>query len=239
MAPLNERFEMRLDEEMIRQIDLWRFARGGSRAEAARQLIAIGLAVDDQSKEKAKPVSPYSKGETLALFMLADVVRALKIKEPGIDPSFVEAALGGGHHWALEWEYSGVFRDRFDSEQALDDTLNVLDMWEMLELACEEMTAAEKKLVASAPLGKDVKFRGFDGNNEGEYMGIARFLTQRMDRFTRFKDRTMNSHMPSIDGYRRMLEVYLPLRDKLVGRKLQANEVIAILEAWVHPSNRK
>jgi len=31
--------------------------------------------------------------------------------------------------------------------------------------------------------GEHVVFTGFDGNNEGEYMSIARFLINELDRF--------------------------------------------------------
>ena len=35
--------------------------------------------------------------------------------------------------------------------------------------------------------GKNLKFHGFDGNNEPECMGIARFLVEQLGRFTDFK----------------------------------------------------
>ena len=79
--------------------------------------------------------------------------------------------------------------------------------------------------------GKHVKFIGFDGNNETEYMGIARFLVEKMDRFTRFKGREMNSHCPIIDAYARMFTVFEPIRKTLIGRKLSTDEIISILKA--------
>ena len=47
MAPKTERFEMRLDVEMLDQIDEWRRKQGDipSRAEAIRRLVELGLKV--------------------------------------------------------------------------------------------------------------------------------------------------------------------------------------------------
>lgn len=53
-------------------------------------------------------------------------------------------------------------------------------------------------------------FAGFDGNNETEYMGFARFLVSQQGKFSEQeqylrKNDNMNSHMPMINKYRRML----------------------------------
>jgi len=81
------------------------------------------------------------------------------------------------------------------------------------------------------PFGNHVKFAGFDGNNESEHMGIALFLVEKMDRFTRFKGRDMNSHHPSVDTYARMFAVFEPIRKTLIGRSLSPTEMISILKA--------
>jgi uncharacterized protein YfbU (UPF0304 family) len=54
-------------------------------------------------------------------------------------------------------------------------------------------------------------FMGFDGNNETEYMAFSRFLVQEQGKFReqeRYfrKNDNMNSHMPMIPKYRRMLD---------------------------------
>lgn len=53
-------------------------------------------------------------------------------------------------------------------------------------------------------------FKGFDGNNETEYMAFSRFLIQEQDKFREqekylIKNDNMNSHMPMIEKYKRML----------------------------------
>lgn len=53
-------------------------------------------------------------------------------------------------------------------------------------------------------------FRGFDGNNEGQYMQFARFLINKQNKFSEQKDYlrkndNLNSHTPMISIYKKML----------------------------------
>jgi uncharacterized protein len=76
-------------------------------------------------------------------------------------------------------------------------------------------------------------FRGFDGNNETEYMGFARFLINEQGKFSEqqpylAKNDTLNSHAPMINKYRNMVNKWQEL-----GRKYQLNkqEILHILES--------
>ena len=61
------------------------------------------------------------------------------------------------------------------------------------------------------------------------------FLIHKMKRFERFGDkRNINSHMQSLPGYRRMLKVFEPMRVDLVGRELNAAQIVEILNARRH-----
>lgn len=87
--------------------------------------------------------------------------------------------------------------------------------------------------------GKNVVFAGFDGNHEDEHMGGASFLIKKLDRFSEFEGTELNAHMPTLEGYRRMLPIFEPSRSTLTGRDLNATEIIEILNARLHPSRRK
>ena len=100
----------------------------------------------------------------------------------------------------------------------------------------QEKRALKRK---RSPLGRNPKFPGFDANNEAEHLGIARFLIDDLERFSRFAGRELNSHAQSIDGYRRMLQVFLPMRETLVGHGLSDTQIIEILSARAHPDDRK
>ena len=232
MVGLSERFELRLDEGTIRRVDEWQREKGsGSRAEAIRSLIHMGL--ETESRE----VVHFSDGEKVLLLMMKDLYEHLGLTEPEIDPRFVADVIYRGHYWAPRWAWPGVFHGHSDDVSNLEFVVDVLDMWTFIERGYGRFSKAEReKLEADAePFGKHVSFTGFDGNNEGELVGVARFLIDELGRFSTLKGRDLNSHHPTIAMYTRMLEVFEALRPVLVGRELSATELTDILRAMRHP----
>jgi uncharacterized protein len=183
----------------------------------------------------------FSNTERLIITMLCDIYEKLDIKD-SFDPRFVRSAIYYGHDWALSWKYQGVFDVGAASETNVSFVVNVLDMWSILEESAEQLTLDEKMAVDGKidPFTVDsLRFAGFDGNNETEYMSITRFMVEELGRFSRFKGRSFNCHHPSIDTYRRMYDVYAPKRAGLADRLLNAEEIAEIMLARVHPSHRK
>ena len=231
MATKSERFEMRLDEDILARVDKWRAKQDDvpSRAEAMRRLVELGLmrSVSDTVR--------FSDGEKLLAIMLRDVYKHLKLKGE-IDPDFVGEVIWGGHYWAPKWEMRGLFHDYEDDPQDVRFVVDVLDMWAFVERAYEKLSKKDKGRVEKEadPFGKYVQFAGFDGNNESSFIGIARFLIDKMNRFSQFKGRDLNSHAPTLATYRRMLSVFEPMRVSLVGTELDANQLIRILKAKMH-----
>lgn len=234
MAAMGERFEMRLDQRILGAVDEWRGQQGDlpSRAEAIRRLIEVGLHPSDKK-------ITLRDGEKLIILMLCEIYKHLKIKGD-IEPAFVEEAIHGGHYWGLKWRYEGIFHGYEDDERVVSEVVDVLDMWSSIERGYVKLSTEAKSQVEkeAAPFGKNVLFRGFDGNNETEHLGIARFLIEKLDRFSSFKGRDLNSHAHSIDSYRRMLQVYEPMRRTLTGGELGATAIIQILNERTHPSRR-
>ncbi|MGE0969627.1 YfbU family protein [Klebsiella sp. WOUb02] len=109
--------------------------------------------------------------------------------------------------------------------------------WEFLEEGFDKLSVDEKgQLVEkAAPFGLEVKFTGFDGNNETKLMSITRFLVNKMDLFQRFNGRDFNSHIPSMAGYLRMYAVFKPWFDNYPNRPLNLDEIAGILNARRHP----
>jgi len=75
-------------------------------------------------------------------------------------------------------------------------------------------------------------------------MGIARLLTRDLGRWERFKKRDLNSHLPSVDVYGRLLDAWRPIWNVKIGSlgghyELTADELIAILREHIHPEHRK
>jgi uncharacterized protein YfbU (UPF0304 family) len=234
-AAMTERFEMRLDQRTLESIDAWRSSQADSpsRAEAIRRLMEVALY---PSKEKEIRITD---GEKLTLGILAEIHKHLKVKGE-LEPDFIMDAIYGGHYWGLSWRYSGIFHGHEDSRRSLSEVVDILDMWSLIESGYAALTAKDKARVEkeAEPFGKNPRFRGFDGNNESEHMGIANFLISKLERFSSFEGRDLNSHMPSLETYQRMLRVFEPMRRNLMGREVGVGEIIEILNEMTHPENR-
>jgi uncharacterized protein YfbU (UPF0304 family) len=227
----SERFEMRIDSELLDRLDQWRKAEDDepSRAEAVRRLLDSGLAHDNMGR-----APNLTDGEKLIAMMLGDLIQATNV-EVETDVDLVRKVILGGHYWALNWEMPGIFHGHSDKQRRVRFVVDVLDMWSFIEEAFERLDEEGRSRLAAAlgPLGEDVKFPGFDGNEEGEHHSIARFLVEDLQRFVRFREghRDLNSHWPTLDGYKAMLSVFEPLRKTLVGKRLTADQLIAVLGA--------
>jgi len=226
MQTKTERFEMRLDQDVLDSIDGWRSKEKNtpSRAEAIRRLISIGLA------ESGEPQPRLSDGEQLILLMLRDLFKHQKLKSE-IDPDFIAETIWGGHSWALDWQYPGIFHNHADRRETVTEVVNILDMWSFIERGYAKLSAKDKERVAKEAGRSDVQFIGFDGNNESEHRSVALFLINRLDRFGSFKGRDLNSHCPIIDRYRRMVANFEPVRKTLIGAELSASQIIELLNS--------
>jgi len=117
----------------------------------------------------------------------------------------------------------------FVSEDVPDSTMNfvwdVLQMYRVFFDSYKALSPEDKEGIDV----DDIKFQGFDGNNECVYLSYARFILEKMERYEEisrdFKDKDLNSHYPTLNKYSRMLSTwksiqnneYKPLtRDQLV-----------------------
>lgn len=228
MAPKAERLELRMDEGQLTRIDDWagEQTENLTRAEAIRRLIEIGLST------KSKKVVNFSDGEKMLILMMGDLYEKLQIKDAEMEPKFLADVIYGGHYWAPKWEMNGVFHGHSDDPAELKHVVNVLDMWSFMEEAYETFSADEKALIIQevGTWANNVVFPGFDGNEEGSQMQIASFLVEKMNRFTRFKGRSMNSHTLTFKRYSDMYRVFEPIRTTLVGKRLSVQQLIALLK---------
>ncbi|WLH74070.1 YfbU family protein [Pseudomonas fluorescens] len=105
--------------------------------------------------------------------------------------------------------------------------LDVLDLYRAIE---DLKRSTKDSLITSHSYAT---FRGFDGNNETEYMGFCRFLIETQGKFQEqksylLKNDNFNSHMPMIPKYSRMLRKRAELN---VEFSLTPQEAIQILDA--------
>ncbi len=180
-----------------------------------------------------------SDGEKLMILMLADMYKNLKIKGE-FDPAFISETIHSDYLWGFNWRYSGIPFEKSETPREVKETVDYMDMWGFLQDSYETLSPADKKRVEveAEPFGKHVQFPGFDGNNE-PHCGIARYLIDHLDSFQSFKGHNLNSHSRSVEGYERMFRVFEPIRSTLIDRLLNADEIIKILKARIHPDYRK
>jgi uncharacterized protein len=126
------------------------------------------------------------------------------------------------------------------TEHECIEVIDILQMHRELRWSYDDL--ADKSEVDEGA----ITFRGFDGNNEPKELGYARFLIEDENKFQELAGPggSLNSHMPTLDTYRRMLVVWR----RAAGRHqsssagsenlLTADEMRQITEARVHPSNR-
>ena len=177
-----------------------------------------------------------SNAEKLILMMLCDVHQHLEVDpDSGINAGFVKEAILSDNAWGIDWEYSMLFHDSSEpTPPKVTEVVNYLDMWRFIELAFRRMKAPDKERLRNelGVFGEDPRFRGFDGNNESEYMSIATFLIEEMNRFQELRDHQMNSHMPMVGTYRRMWSLFEQMRRRIVhtGAELTADDLIVLLK---------
>lgn len=176
-------------------------------------------------------------GEKLIILMLTDLQEKLQVPSE-MEPDFLRSAIYNDHLWGIRWKYSGIPFEPGEDPPEVREVVDILDMWSFIESAYTDLSAPDKEALAerAKPFGTNPRFQGFDGNNETEFMSVAMFLVNQLDRFESFKGRSFNCHHPSIDAHRRMLAVFEPMRRHLVDGGLSVDQLAEILNARAHPS---
>lgn len=142
-------------------------------------------------------------GEKLIAYMLADLMERLGV-ESEIDPDLVKEAIAGDDLWALKWKYDSLFHNDGPSKGVVSETADIMTMCRVLETSIAHL---EEEELGAIPEDKRQVFEGFDGNEEPHY-GVATMLVEKLDRFTEWRDRPLNSHAPMLRRYRAMFRAY-------------------------------
>jgi len=135
------------------------------------------------------------------------------------------------HTESIQWRYSGIFPDpEVDTSPIVQEIADFLDMWSCLEEGFEALPAADQKAFREANDLIPPVFQGFDGKEEGDYLGVARFMIGHLECFTKFAGRDLEAYHPVVKGYRRVLKAFHPVRDRIDGaRTLTVNELRTVL----------
>jgi len=173
-----------------------------------------------------------SEGERLILVMLCDIHKALKVQGV-IDPDALTASVLNGDGGGLGAAVGGIAGLCTSAESVAGEVDEILAMWAAIERAYKRLTVDEKREVEAraGPLGRGVRFSGFDAESENRHREAAQTLIGQAEKFERFQGRNLDAHMPCLAGYRRMLRVYVPMRGPGADPRLGVDQIIVLANA--------
>jgi uncharacterized protein YfbU (UPF0304 family) len=220
----DDQFDFVLSPDLAPGVDAWRAVQESSltRTEAISELIKAGL------RGQSNPT--LSLGEKLILSILCDVSR--KVESEGmIDPDFLEAAIKGGHAWAIEWEHPSLSHGHTNSQKTADFVIRTLSMWRLIEDSFRKLSDEEKDLVRQkADLSGAPTFPGWDSEQEANYKSTARFMTERMNLFPMFEGRSAIASSQPVHGrYQRMLSRLTEFARETSDLPLSASDLVILL----------
>ncbi|MCO7626435.1 YfbU family protein [Pseudomonas fluorescens] len=147
-------------------------------------------------------MTTLDKKDRILLINQYKILAALNIEERDRYLELIEILENGYSVFYSEIDY-WVSEEMPSSEGKF--VLEILDLYRAIEDL--KRSTKEEKITNH----RNSYFRGFDGNNETEYMSFCRFLVETQGKFQEqknylIKNDNMNSHMPMIPMYKRMLE---------------------------------
>jgi uncharacterized protein YfbU (UPF0304 family) len=168
-----------------------------------------------------------SEGERIIIVMLCDIYKSLNLKGT-IDPEFVRSSILSGQFDQLK---------RLLESGAAEEVGRILEMWSSIERGYKRLTCEEKDQVEAeaGPLGRGVRFSGFDIDSETEHHQACSFLIEETDSFERFRGRKIHADMPTLDGYRRMLRLFDLMQPATRDGKLGLRQIIELANAEKYP----
>lgn len=133
-------------------------------------------------------------------------------------------ALEEGYSLHYEWIFQGICDDFPKSECQF--VLDVLDMHRAMIYSNSSLSDDDKFAA------EDIRFMGFDGNNEAEYLGYARYFIVTLERYDEIRNQfaypDLNSHMYSIPRYKKMLEKWNSFGKSFGMSKAQLEELVGL-----------
>lgn len=147
-------------------------------------------------------MTALDKKDRILLINQYKILAALNIEERDRYQELIEILENGYSIFYSEIDY--WVSEEMPSEEG-KFVLEILDLYR----AIEDIKRSNKD--ERIRTHRNAYFRGFDGNNETEYMGFCRFLIETQGKFQEqkhylIKNDNLNSHMPMIPTYTRMLE---------------------------------
>lgn len=164
-----------------------------------------------------------TKKERLAFIHQLRILEALYPNE-ATDFAQKRTALEDGFVLHYDWLFESLSDEL--SEEECREVLDILDMYRAIAFGLRKLD--EGDALREHHLAK---FRGFDGNNEGQLMAYVRYFIVDLDRYDELKE----GKLPSFNSHTQMLATYqaMLLRWKVIERKVELSreQIAAVLGA--------
>lgn len=135
-------------------------------------------------------------------------------------------ALEDGYTLHYGWLYHYMGDDM--SVEDCRYVLSVLELYEAISWSYRDLV--EQKANLDGLTKDDIRFMGFDGNQEPEFLGYARYFVHDLNRFNALVEGdgylVPNSHYPTTEMYRQQLARWKHMRRP---RNMEASEIKEVL----------
>ncbi len=132
-------------------------------------------------------------------------------------------AIEQGYKLHYSWLAEGFYGEMSESES--EEVIEILNMYRAITFSYQR--AEDKEGLDES----EIKFRGFDGNDEGKQFAYALYFIVDLGRFTELTGGEeypdLNSGWPSLEKYRQMLETWKQYEDKHSLTIAQIKELLA------------
>ena len=120
------------------------------RPDSPRMPVPYGL-MGEHNGEEEMGKNRMTKTERLIVMMLCDLYRAPRDREfESHDVALISKAVANGHLWALDWKYGELLTDFEYTRETVRETADILEMWRMVEIAFNRLSAEEQEEITSA-----------------------------------------------------------------------------------------
>ena len=216
---------VRVDDELRGDLEEIARAQGASVSEIIRQAIETRLGRDDRDDRNSPAPRSMSTPDRHMLALLHQILGRLDPDEADYHGSRIDVFNRG-----FAAEYGSEFGMVEDELTHSDCKLvwDILDMFSVIQASVAKLGIEQAALT----------FFGFDANDdlEGQMLAYAQYLvtsrrwTSLAHRFDEEAERG-NSHMPRLAVYRRMLEVYRPIWQRIMSTNGRGEDRYVLNEA--------
>ena len=111
------------------------------------------------------------------------------------------------------------------------EVISILDMWIDIQRSHNSLTNEKREVLEiNVPyIGNKPVFSGFNITYEKDYMELTQYLVGEIERFRKLWVSDFVSKTSTLNGYKRMLDVYMPIRKACPNKLLTLNQLCEIL----------